>query len=84
MLCMHFLAAVFKRPQKEVIELKKFPIDGLEDIITEFRVSFHREISRDCRGSLKILTGFAGRTSTQISPKEGLGKWVRIKEKEWI
>ena len=84
MLCMRFFVAVFKRPQKEVIELKKFPIDSLEDIITESRFSFHREISRDCRGSLKILTWFPDRTSTKISPEEGLAKWVPIKEKEWI
>ena len=65
MLGRRFFAAGCKKSQKKVIELKKFPIDSLEDIITESRVSFHREISRDCRGSLKIIASVCG---SQINP----------------
>jgi len=37
-----------------VVELKKFPIDSLEGIITRSGVQFDKEVSSDGSGSLKI------------------------------
>jgi hypothetical protein len=43
------------KPKQEVVELKRFPIDSLEGIITQSGVQFDKEISSDGNGSLKIL-----------------------------
>jgi hypothetical protein len=48
------LVGCSKAPQ-EVVELKKFPIDSLEGIITQSGVQFDKEISSDGNGSLKII-----------------------------
>ncbi len=44
------------KPSQEVVELKKFPIDSLEGIITQSGVQFDKEVSSDGNGSLKITT----------------------------
>ncbi len=54
------IAAGCTQPQKEVIELKKIPMDSLERMVTESGVPFDREISRDGRGSLKIIASVCG------------------------
>ena len=43
------------KPPQEVVELKKFPIDSLEGLITQSGVQFDKEISSDGNGSLKII-----------------------------
>jgi len=43
------------KPSQEVVELKKFPIDSLEGVITQSGVQFDKEISSDGNGSLKII-----------------------------
>jgi hypothetical protein len=43
-----------KAPQ-EVVELKRFPIDSLEGIMTQSGVQFDKEVSSDGNGSLKII-----------------------------
>ena len=56
-LCMSLifvLVGCSKTPQ-EVVELKKFPIDSLEGIITQSGVQFDKEVSSDGNGSLKII-----------------------------
>lgn len=42
------------KPSPEVVELKKYPIDGMEGIITQSGVQFDKDISSDGKGSLKI------------------------------
>jgi hypothetical protein len=56
-LCMSLifvLVGCSKTPQ-EVVELKKFPIDSLEGIITQSGVQFDKEVSSDGNGSLKMV-----------------------------
>ena len=48
------LVGCSKAPQ-EVVELKKFPINSLEGIITQSGVQFDKEVSSDGNGSLKII-----------------------------
>ena len=49
-----FFAATCSKPSQEVMELKKFPIDSLEGIITQSGVQFDKQVSSDGNGSLKI------------------------------
>lgn len=44
------------KPSKEVTELKHFPVDNLEGIITRSGVQIDKEISSDSNGSLRITT----------------------------
>jgi len=56
-LCMSLifvLVGCSKTPQ-EVVELKRFPIDSLEGIITQSGVQFDKEVSSDGNGSLKMV-----------------------------
>jgi hypothetical protein len=48
------LVGCSKTPQ-EVVELKRFPIDSLEGIITQSGVQFDKEVSSDGNGSLKMV-----------------------------
>ena len=48
------LVGCSKAPQK-VVELKRFPINSLEGIITQSGVQFDKEVSSDGNGSLKII-----------------------------
>jgi hypothetical protein len=50
-----FFVATCSKPSQEVMELKKFPIDSLERIITQSGVQFDKEVSSDGNGSLKII-----------------------------
>jgi hypothetical protein len=43
------------KPSQEVMELKKFPVDSLEGIITQSGVQFDKQVSSDGNGSLKII-----------------------------
>jgi hypothetical protein len=43
------------KPKQEVVELKRFPIDSLDGIITQSGVQLDKEVSSDGNGSLKIL-----------------------------
>lgn len=43
------------KPPQDVVELKKFPIDNLEGIVTQSGVQFDKEISSDGNGSLRII-----------------------------
>jgi len=49
-----FVLASCSKLSQEVVELKKFPIDSLEGIITQSGVQFDKELSSDGNGSLKI------------------------------
>ncbi len=42
------------KPSQEMVELKRFPIDSLEGVITQSGVQFDKEVSSDGNGSLKI------------------------------
>lgn len=57
-LCMALVLIVVlagcSKPSQEVVELKRFPIDSLEGIITQSGVQFDKEVSSDGNGSLKI------------------------------
>jgi len=54
--CLAFILVVAgcSKPSQEVVELKRFPIDSLEGIITQSGVQFDKEVSSDGNGSLKI------------------------------
>ncbi len=54
--CLAFLFVLgsCSKPSQEVVELKKFPIDSLEGIITQSGVQFDKEVSSEGNGSLKI------------------------------
>ena len=43
-------------PSKQVVELKKFPIDSVEGIITRSGVGIDRDISSDGNGSLRMTS----------------------------
>lgn len=49
-----FVLSSCSKPSQEVVELKKFPIDSLDGIITQSGVQFDKEVSSDGNGSLKI------------------------------
>jgi len=49
-----FILASCSKPSQEVVELKKFPIESLQGIITQSGVQFDKEVSSDGNGSLKI------------------------------
>ena len=51
---MIFAAVSCSKPSKEVVELKKFPIDTMEGIITQSGVEIDKAVSSDGKGSLKI------------------------------
>ncbi|MGZ3537937.1 MAG: hypothetical protein ACXVAB_07880 [Thermodesulfobacteriota bacterium] len=42
------------KPSQEVAEIKKYPIDSLEGVITQSGIQFDKEVSSDGNGSLKI------------------------------
>jgi len=51
-----FTAIGCTKPSTEVIELKTYPIDSLEGIITQSGVEIDKAVSSDGNGSLKITT----------------------------
>jgi len=44
------------QPSKQVVELKRFPIDSMEGVITHSDVGIDREISSDGNGCLRITS----------------------------
>ncbi len=42
------------KPSKELVELKRFPVDNMEGIITQSGVQIDKQISSDGNGSLRI------------------------------
>ena len=54
-MALFFVSAGCSKPPQEVVELKRFPIDSLEGIITQSGVEFDKEVSSDGKGSLKIV-----------------------------
>jgi hypothetical protein len=40
----------------DAVELKRYPIDGLEGILTSDGVAFDKEVTKDGKGSLRITT----------------------------
>ncbi len=50
-----FISVSCSKAKQEVVELKRFPINNLEGIITQSGVQFDKEVSSDGNGSLKIL-----------------------------
>ena len=51
---MVFVVVGCSRPSKQVTELKRFPIDNLQGIITQSGVQIDNEVSSDGNGSLRI------------------------------
>jgi hypothetical protein len=45
------------KPSKEVTEIKRFPVDNLERIITKSGVQIDKQITSDGNGSLRITVG---------------------------
>jgi len=54
-MCVAFILVGCSKAPQEVVELKRFPIDSLEGIITQSGVQFDKEVSSDGKGSLKII-----------------------------
>ena len=50
-----FVLVGCSKPSQDVMELKRFPVDSLEGIITQSGVQFDKEVSSDGNGSLKII-----------------------------
>ncbi len=53
-LALIFVLVGCSKPPQEVAELKRFPINSLEGVITQSGVQFDKEVSSDGNGSLKI------------------------------
>jgi hypothetical protein len=55
-MCVVFMFVIIgcSKPSQEVVELKRFPIDSLEGIITQSGIQLDKEVSSDGNGSLKI------------------------------
>jgi hypothetical protein len=54
-MCVAFILVGCSKAPQEVVELKRFPIDSLEGIMTQSGVQFDKEVSSDGKGSLKII-----------------------------
>ncbi len=54
-ICVAFILVGCSKAPQEVVELKRFPIDSLEGIMTQSGVQFDKEVSSDGKGSLKII-----------------------------
>jgi len=53
--CMIILVGVScSKPSQQVTEIKEFPIENTEGVITQSGVQFDKEISSDVNGSLRI------------------------------
>lgn len=53
-IAMIFSIGSCSKPSQQVTELKSYPLDSLEGIITQSGVQFDKDISSDGRGSLRI------------------------------
>jgi len=51
---MIFVVVGCSKPSKEVVELKRFPVDSMEGIITQSGVEIDKAVSSDGKGSLRI------------------------------
>jgi hypothetical protein len=51
---MIFVVVGCSKPSKEVVELKRFPVDTMEGIITQSGVEIDKAVSSDGNGSLRI------------------------------
>ena len=54
-MCVAFILVGCSKAPQEVVELKRFPIDSLEGIMTQSGVQVDKEVSSDGNGSLKII-----------------------------
>jgi len=54
-ICVVLILVGCSKPSQEVVELKRFPIDSLEGMITQSGVQFDKEVSSDGNGSLKVV-----------------------------
>ena len=55
-LIMIFVLVGCSKPPQQVGELKRFPLDTLEGVITQSGIQIDKEVSNDGNGSLKIVT----------------------------
>lgn len=53
-IAMIFVVVGCSKPSKEVVELKRFPVDSMEEIITQSGVQIDKAVSSDGKGSLRI------------------------------
>ena len=51
---MIFVLVGCSKPAQQVVELKRFPLDSLEGVITQSGVQIDKEVSSDGNGSLRI------------------------------
>jgi hypothetical protein len=56
-----FLATILlfagcSKPTEQIIEIKRFPVDSLDGVITQSGVHLDKEVSKDGNGSLRIAT----------------------------
>jgi len=51
-----FVVFACSKPSTQVVEIKKFPVDNMEGIITQSGVEMDKTVSSDGKGSLKITT----------------------------
>jgi hypothetical protein len=60
LLCFLFAVVVFgagcSKPETTIVELKHYPIERLDGIISKSNVSFDKQISSDGNGSIRITT----------------------------
>lgn len=48
------MALACSKPSQQVMELKRFPLDSLEGILTQSGVEFDKQVSSDGNGSLRV------------------------------
>jgi hypothetical protein len=56
LVCVHFLLGGCTNDQNDVVQLKHYPLDSTEGIITRTNISLDKNISSDGNGSLRIVT----------------------------
>ena len=56
LVCVHFLLGGCTNEKKDVVQLKHYPLDSTDGIITRSIISLDKNISSDRNGSLRIAT----------------------------
>ncbi len=55
--CIHFLLGGCTREKNDVVQLRHYPLDSTDGIITRSNISLDKNISSDRNGSLPVATG---------------------------
>ncbi len=56
LVCVHFLIGGCTREKNDVVQLRHYPLDSTDGIITRSNISLDKNISSDRNGSLRIAT----------------------------